>query len=62
MPLDHRLSAEVKHAEAMLSFLKKAIARGMNEKDDVLLSWDFEKIRKGRGAKRGRQEHVRPLI
>jgi 3-hydroxyisobutyrate dehydrogenase len=43
--LGHALGAEVKHGEATLSFLKKAMALGMSEKDYALLYRDFEKIR-----------------
>ena len=43
--LGHSLGAEVKHGEATLNFLKKAMAMGMSEKDYALLYKDFEKIR-----------------
>lgn len=43
--LGHSLGAEVKHGEATLNFLKKAMAMGMSEKDYALLYRDFEKIR-----------------
>jgi 3-hydroxyisobutyrate dehydrogenase len=45
--LGHALGAEVKHGEATLNFLKKAMSLGMSEKDYALLYRDFEKIRKG---------------
>ena len=44
--LGKKLGAEVNHGEATLSFLKKAMALGMQEKDYALLYRDFEKIRK----------------
>ncbi len=45
--LGHQLGAEVRHGEATLRFLKKAMALGMSEKDYALLYRDFEKVRKG---------------
>ncbi len=45
--LGRSLGAEVKHGEATLNFLKKAMSLGMSEKDYALLYRDFEKIRKG---------------
>ncbi len=51
--LGRSLGAEVKHGEATLGFLKKAMALGMEDKDYALLYRDFEKIRKGgKAAKR----------
>ncbi len=49
--LGKSLGAEVSHGKATLSFLKKAMALGMSEKDYALLYRDFEKIRKTRKKK-----------
>ena len=43
--LGRSLGAEVRHGQATLRFLKKAMALGMSEKDYALLYRDFEKIR-----------------
>jgi len=43
--LAHHLGAEVRHGQATLRFLKKAMALGMSEMDYALLYRDFEKIR-----------------